>query len=225
MRITDIPFAVLRFQYRLARVPLQLFEDRVMAPVDSEAPARLFYERAIGAVDATAGGLLRDSDLEERGITRIEKAAALVEAARLDEVAEQQQHQAADELRRKREEAATAPQQAGQEARRRVQNAQEKADKRTQDVAQSVANRTAQAKQDVDEAAGQKVQAAEKAKRNAQDRSRAAEKVVTSAADRELQDAAAKRGAATGARAHADRLEDLSAAERDQRRAARQDGL
>ena len=31
MKITDVPFAVLRFQYRVVRFPLQLIEDRVIA--------------------------------------------------------------------------------------------------------------------------------------------------------------------------------------------------
>lgn len=219
MSITDIPFAVLRFQYRLARTPLQLIERRFLTRVETEAPARLLYERAIGAADAAAGSFLRDTELEESGITRIEKASALGEAARLDEVAAQQKEQAADELQRKRDKAATAPQTAGQEARQRVQNARQKADKRTQDVAQSVASRTAQAKREVDEAAGRKVEAAEKAKRSMQNRSRAAEKVVTSVAEKELDDAASKRSAAAGGRAHADRLADFSEAEKDKRHA------
>ncbi|MGP4055706.1 IF2 family translation initiation factor [Mycobacterium sp. 4D054] len=220
MRITDLPFAVLRFQYRLARTPLRLLENTVMTRFDDEAPAKLLYERAIGAVDASAGSFLRDSELEQQGIVRIEKAAALGEALRLDEVADQKKQQAADELREKREKAATAPQEAGRQARQRMQNAQEKADKRTQDVAQSVASRTAEAKREVDQAAGQKVEAAEQAKRSAQNRSRAAEKVVTSAADKQLDDAASKRSAAAGARAHADRLEEFSETEKEKRQAA-----
>lgn len=220
MRITDLPFAVLRFQYRLARTPLRLLENTVMTRFDDEAPAKLLYERAIGAVDASAGSFLRDSELEQQGIVRIEKAAALGEALRLDEVADQKKQQAADELREKREKAATAPQEAGRQARQRMQNAQEKADKRTQDVAQSVASRTAEAKREVDQAAGQKVEAAELAKRSAQNRSRAAEKVVTSAADKQLDDAASKRSAAAGARAHADRLEEFSETEKEKRQAA-----
>ena len=99
-----------------------------------------------------------------------------------------------------------------------MQDAQQRADKRTQDVAQSVASRTAQTKREIDEAAGQTVEAAEKAKRSAQNRSRAAEKLVMSVAEKELDDAASKRSAAAGARAHADRLEDFSEAEKDKRR-------
>lgn len=37
MAITDIPRAVLRVQYRLARTPLQIVEDRVVSRLDAEA--------------------------------------------------------------------------------------------------------------------------------------------------------------------------------------------
>ena len=45
MRIIDTPLAVLRLQYRIVRFPLQMIEERVVARMGSEAPARLFYER------------------------------------------------------------------------------------------------------------------------------------------------------------------------------------
>ena len=48
MRITKVPFAVLRFQYQLVRFPLQLIEERVVSRMGTEAPARLFYERTLG---------------------------------------------------------------------------------------------------------------------------------------------------------------------------------
>jgi len=47
MRITDAPLAVLRFQYRIVRLPLQIIEERAaVARMGFEAPARLFYERS-----------------------------------------------------------------------------------------------------------------------------------------------------------------------------------
>ena len=39
MKISDLPFAVLRFQYWLARFPFEFIEQRVVARMDSEAPA------------------------------------------------------------------------------------------------------------------------------------------------------------------------------------------
>jgi hypothetical protein len=42
MRIIHTPLAVLRFQYGLVRLPLQMIEERVVARMCSEAPAGLF---------------------------------------------------------------------------------------------------------------------------------------------------------------------------------------
>lgn len=214
MKLSDLPFAILRFQYRLARTPLQMVEDRVLPLVDREAPGRLMYERAVGALDAAAGNALRDRALEENGISRIQRVAALGEAMRLDEVAEQKKEHAQDELARKREKAATAPQQARDDAAQRVASAREDAEQEKRQALRDAVDRTAEAKRSIAESADHGVAAAEKSKRSAQNRSKEAEKAVTDVADQELDDAAAKRRAATGARARADRLEDLSDSER-----------
>lgn len=219
MKITDVPYAILRFQYRIARTPLQLVEERVVARMDQEAPGRLMYERALGALDAAAGSALRDSELEESGITRIQRAAALGEAMRLDEMAEQKKEQAEDQLARKREKAAGTPQKAHQSAQERVAEARREAEQGKQQAAQKATQRAAAAKRDIAESAEQRVTAAEKAKRSAQNRSKAAEKAVTDVADEQLDDAAEKRRAATSVRAHADRIEDLSDSEKDKRQA------
>ena len=67
MRVTEIPFSVLRFQYQLVRIPLQLIEDRFVSRLATEAPARLIYERSLGVLDATVGNALGDPRLERRG--------------------------------------------------------------------------------------------------------------------------------------------------------------
>ena len=102
MEITDVPFAVLRFQYQLARFPLQLIEEQVVAGMSSEAPTRLFYERWLGGLDAAVGKMLGDPDLEKRGAALIERSGALRRAARLDATATQNQERADDELKAKR---------------------------------------------------------------------------------------------------------------------------
>lgn len=219
MKITDVPFAILRLQYRIARTPLQLVEDRVMARMDQEAPGRLMYERALGALDAAAGSALRDSALEESGITRIQRAAELGEAMRLDEVAAQTRREAEDQLATKREKAATTPQKARQSTQERVAEARQDAEQGKQEAAKKASQKVAEAKQNIAESADQSVAAAEKAKRSAQNRSKAAEKAVTDVADEQLDEAAEKRRAATGVRAHADRIEDLTDSEKDKRQA------
>ena len=60
MKITTLPFALFRFQYGLARMPLQVIESQLSARLMPEAPARLLYERSLGMLDATAGRLLGD---------------------------------------------------------------------------------------------------------------------------------------------------------------------
>jgi hypothetical protein len=84
MRLAQTPIAVLRFQYRLARFPLQLIDERVLARFGDEAPARLFFERLVGTLDATAGRLLGHADLQQRGAALVERSDALSRASQFD---------------------------------------------------------------------------------------------------------------------------------------------
>src|SRR5690349_16478897 len=99
MKITDVPFAVLRFQYQLARVPLQLIEERVVGRLDSEAPARLLYERSVGRLDVAVGAALGAPEVERRGAALIERSEALHRAAVLDEAADRAVDEAETDLR------------------------------------------------------------------------------------------------------------------------------
>ena len=94
MKIAEIPLVVLRFQYQIARLPLQLIEDQVAARLHSEAPARLLYERSFGALDATVGKLLGDPQLEKRGAALVERSNSLSKAAKLDATATRNREQA-----------------------------------------------------------------------------------------------------------------------------------
>ena len=94
MKIAEIPFVVLRFQYQIARLPLQLIEDQVVARLRSEGPARLLYERSFGALDATVGKLLGDPQLEKRGAALVERSNALSKAAKIDATATRNRQQA-----------------------------------------------------------------------------------------------------------------------------------
>ena len=221
MKITEIPFAAMRLQYRIARVPLRFFEQRVLARVDSEAPARLLYERSVGAVDAVVGNMLGDKEIEKQGAARVERSEALGEAARLDELATQTREQADEELRRKQESAAAAPGEARATTERKAQEARSAAEERKRQATQTAAARTAQVKQQVDEAAAAKVIGVETAKRAKQQRINAAERTATAVAEAELDDAAEKRSEATAKRAHANRVDDLADAEKAERKAAR----
>jgi hypothetical protein len=221
MKITEIPFAALRLQYRIARAPLRLFEQRVLARVDSEAPARLIYERSVGAVDAAVGNMLGDPEVGKHGTALVERSEALGEAARLDEVAAQTKKEADEELRRKQESVVAAPGEARKTAQRKTGQARSAAEQRKRQAAQTATERTADAQQRIDEAAANKVTGVESAKRGKQQTITAAEKSVKAAAKSELDEAADKRSEAVDKRAHADRVDELAEAEKEERQAAR----
>ena len=94
MKLAEIPFALLRFQYQIARMPFQLIEDQMAARIDKDAPARLFYERSRGSVDAAIGNLLGDPKLTQRGTALVERSDALSRAAKLDANATAKREQA-----------------------------------------------------------------------------------------------------------------------------------
>lgn len=135
MRVTEIPFAALRFQYQLVRFPLELIEQRLLSRMDSEAPARLFCERSLGALDATVGNALGDEKLRERGAALIERSDALGRAAQLDAMATQTRDRADADLQATRDEAIQDQQEAraigrGRAQRRRGAEAGHRADGR-----------------------------------------------------------------------------------------------
>ena len=123
MRIRTIPWAILRMQYRLGRVPVRLVAEQLIARMGPDAPVRLLFERAIGAMDATVGIVLGDGALEDEGVARIERAAELEEAAHLDEMALRRLRQADAELRRRRDEARIDQRRIDKRADERIEDA------------------------------------------------------------------------------------------------------
>ena len=141
MKTTDVPFAALRLQYQLARIPLQLIEAQMAAWMGSEAPPRLFYERWLGGLDATVGNLLGDPKLEERSAALIDGSDALDRAAQLDATATQQQAQADDELKAKRDNAIKDQKGARAPKERQVKEARTAAEQRKRAAAQAAEKR------------------------------------------------------------------------------------
>jgi hypothetical protein len=221
MEITDVPFAVLRFQYQLARFPLQLIEAQVVAGMRPEAPTRLFYERWLGGLDATVGKMLGDPDLEKRGAALIERSDALRRAAQLDATATQNQEQADDDLKAKRDKAIEDQKHACAMKEREVEEARTAAEERKGVAEEAAQRRTAAAKQQADELAAQRMSSAEAAKRDEQATIRVAEQKATAAAESKLDDAQAKRSDAASKRAQADQVEELADVEKQKRQSKR----
>ena len=221
MKIAEIPLVVLRFQYQIARLPLQLIEDQVVARLRSEGPARLLYERSFGALDATVGKLLGDPQLEKRGAALVERSNALGKAAKLDATATRNREQADAKLEATHDEVVTDINEARDATRRRAVQARTNAEQRKRAADEAAEKRTVAAKKQADEAAAQRNKAAETVKRQEEAKIGAAEARATKAAESKLDDAQAKRSEAARKRAQADRVEELANIEKQKRRSDR----
>ena len=221
MSVTVLPLSVLRFQYQMARVPFQVMEEQFVARMDPQAPARLFYERWLGALDAAAGMVLGDPELKQRGAALAERSDALGRAAQLDATATRQQEQADDELKTRRDQAKQDLNHARATKQRKVTATRNAAKDRKDTAAEAGAKRSAVAKPQADEVAAQRISAAEAANRKEQTKSRAGEENATKVAESDLNAAQPTRSDAATQRAQADQVENLADAEKQKREAVR----
>jgi hypothetical protein len=221
MKITDAPRAVLRFQYRIARFPLQVIEERVVARMGSEAPARLFYERSLGLLDVLVGNVLGDARLATRGGALAERSDDLRRAAQLDAEATQTRQQASDALTAKSDKAIVDRQNARAAKEQEVENARTAAEERKRAADEAAAKRTAAAKKQADDLADQRKASAKAVNREERASIRAKEQKAAAAANAKLDDAHAKRTEADVKRAQADQVEELADSEKQKRQLRR----
>ena len=221
MKIAEIPLVVLRFQYQIARLPLQLIEDQVAARLRSEAPARLLYERSFGALDATVGKLLGDPQLEKRGAALVERSNSLSKAAKLDATATRNREQADAKLEATHDDVVTDINEARDATERQAVEARTNAEQRKRAADEAAEKRAVAAKTQADEAAAQRKKTAETVKRQEEAKIGAGEQRATKAAESKLDDAQAKRGEAARKHAQADRVEELANIEKQKRRSDR----
>jgi hypothetical protein len=221
MRVIDAPLAVLRFQYRVVRFPLQLIEEQVVARMGTEVPARLFYERALGLLDAAAGNALGDYRLAKRGGALAERSHALRRAAQLDAEANQTRQQSSADLKAKSDKAAGDQQDARAAKKREVDQVRTSAQGRKHAADEAAAQRIAAAKKQADDVATRRKNSAETVKRAQQTRITADERKAAAAANSKLDDARTRRNKANNKRAQADRVEKLAGIEKKSRRSER----
>jgi hypothetical protein len=221
MKISDVPFAIMRLHYRAARVPLQIVEDQVVARLDNESPARLVYERSLGALDVTVGNLLGDPKIAQRGAALAERSEALRLAAELDAEASAEVREAGEDFKARREEADQQRQNAQATKQKTVQESRQQAETRKREAAKNAADRAAAVKERVDTSAAQRTAAVENAKQTEQANVGAAEKTVTKAAQAKLEDAQDRRSQAASVRKDADRVAELADVEKEKRQQAR----
>ncbi|MCV7281542.1 IF2 family translation initiation factor [Mycolicibacterium flavescens] len=219
MSLTAIPKAVLKLQYQVARFPLQVIDDRVVARMDNEAPARLFFERSVGMLDTAVGTALGDPVLRKRGTTLVDRSDALRRAARLDEAATENVKQAEADLKATQEKAAQEKQEAFEETTRETQRAREQAQQRKRAAVENTEKRIVEDKKRADDVAAQRKQNVESAKRREEAEIADAEQTVAKVSAAKLEDAQDKKVDAAVTRAQADRIEDLADAEKEKRQA------
>ncbi|MBX9641091.1 MAG: IF2 family translation initiation factor [Mycobacteriaceae bacterium] len=224
MTISDVPFAVLRFQYQLARYPLQFVEDRLVNRMRTEAPARLFYERALGMLDTTVGNALRDPELVKRGAALVERTDTLGRAAALDARASNRKEHADAKLEQAREQAVEDQKEARAATVQQIDEARSAAEERKRAATEAARKRSESAKKSAESVAANRKQSAESARDRVAGRTKTVEKVATRVAESKLEDAAEKRSQAASKRAQANRVEELADAEKEKRQAERANG-
>jgi hypothetical protein len=221
MSFADFSRAVLRVQYQVARVPLQLIETQLVARLDSDARLRLFYERSLGLLDAVAGNVLGSPRLAQHGATKIERSEKLMRAADLEAEANATIAQANSELRDARGIAAQATEDVHAGKAQETKQARDTAEARKLAARKAADQRADAAKKHADETAAQRKGAADAAKRVESAVIRAGEKLAEADAQAKLDEAQDNRSVAARKRADADRLEGLANEEKTKRRSAR----
>lgn len=219
MTIIEVPLQVLRAQYRLARFPLQFIEERWIARLDAEAPARLIYERSFGTLDAAVGRALGDSALRRRGAVLARRSEVRGQAAVHSMAAAQRRKQAGAQLEDSLEEAADDRDEAIAAKQDAVADARERAQQRKRQAAEDADKRIAEAARTSRAEADRKREAAEAAEQQRLLRINKAEVKSAAAAKAALDDAQDKRAAAAAKREQAEQVEVLADVEKRNRRA------
>lgn len=212
----------LAIPYRLARLPLQMVEQNVIAPrLPADSPARRRYERVLEVIDRSAGELLGLEDVRRRGEAARQRQDALDLAEDLDAEADRQRQAAEKRADREITEARDRQREA---ARRQVER---EADARQDEQAGKQEARARAEKQ----AEERKTASARRAQadRQAADRERRAAKKAVDAQQesaqevprQQLEGAAERRDEARQEKADAERLGEAADAVAEERRANR----
>lgn len=221
MNLTDLTRSAAKMPYIVARLPLGLVEDQVVVRyLDNASPARIGYERFLGSVDKIAGRLLDDDGISRRGQALLRKTDFLAKAEELDAKAEARRARADDDLHAVQGQAVQARAQAQREKYEKVSAAEEQEQKDKQKAEREAKARAEAGKNEAEQAAKKRTEDAEGAKQTEHKRIAAREDRATVPPKRQLSDAADKRNAAKDRQQEADRLEQLTEAERNARKSS-----
>ena len=116
---------VLRLQYGIARLPLDVIESKLIAPRGPEDPARLAFERVVGTLDSAAGTIVGDKSLVDRGSSMRGASESRARAVLLEEEAARKRDEAAADHRERTEDAETRAKKARENAAKLLAAAEE----------------------------------------------------------------------------------------------------
>ncbi len=190
---------VLSTPYKLARLPLSLFDSTVTERLPEGSAPRLVVDRAIGSADRLAGSLLRDPAIAERGAARLERSHRLATATHLEERAAAKRAQAEDRAVTGLERADEAEEQGKQQARAEADEAEARK--------KAAAEKRAAARKDAASQRKEREKAAARTQRSS---------AQAKAKDR-LEDAGETKKSARGKRAESERLDELADTKKRQR--------
>jgi hypothetical protein len=221
VNLTTIPRSAAKLPFLVARLPFGLVEDQVIARyLDDEAPARIGYERFLGSVDRMAGRLLNDDGITRRGQVLVRKTDFLAKAEELDAKAEARRAEADEDLRTRKAAARRDLQDAQREKAEKVAEARADEQKDKERARREASARAEADEKRAEQVAEKRADDAERAEKAKHERIAADEARATDAPKHQLADAADKRSAARDRQNEADRLAQLTDAQRDARRSS-----
>lgn len=215
MNVLEIPLSILKFQYKIVRIPLGLFETKVVDTLDSEAPARLVYEHTVGALDKKVGTILGDSAIAQRGAEQVKHADDLARAVTLEAEADAAEAAADAKLNTARETAETERVAAEDAAREAAEEARATAEQRKIDAAEEADRQAAAEKKKADDIEASRAAAAREAAAKQKEQIDKTEAAAAAPAEAQLADAAEHQDQAEDKKAEAERIEKLFLVEKN----------
>ena len=204
--------------YEIARLPVVVIDNALSDRMTETSGPRVTLDRVIGSADQLAGALLRNSHIATRGTDRLERSEKLLAAARLEQQAAERRQQArataaagrrtGTQKRKAAQERAASglSEAAAVEARGKAMAAKQAA--KSSAAKKATADKRAASRTATAEKRAGRVDASAEAKRTA-----AQQKV-----EKKLKDVRVTKQSAAEARADAERLSELTAAKKLERK-------
>ena len=206
--------------YELARLPLVVLDHGLSDALPASSTPKVVLDRAIGSADRLAGTLLHNPGIAQRGPPRLGRPGKLVGGARLEQEAATRREAARETAATGRREASTKRQAAQERAASGLEEADVAEARGKQEATARAAQQAAAKQAAADRRAASRAAAAEQRKQQVDSAAESKKQAAQRAAKADLEEARESQQSADEARADADRLDDLTAAKKEQRKQA-----